>query len=95
MGAVERDIRDRAVESLAEMTNLDVRPMFSGFGFYLDGLLVAAAWDGAFRLRHRRERHWIYEPVDTETLEDPSLLVPMVQRQAAVLASVPEARRRR
>jgi TfoX/Sxy family transcriptional regulator of competence genes len=39
---VERAIRDRVAVTLAELEPLEIRPMFSGFGVYLDGLLVAA-----------------------------------------------------
>jgi len=42
MGAVECLVRDRAADALGEIERLDVLPMFSGFGVYLDGLLVAA-----------------------------------------------------
>jgi hypothetical protein len=94
VGAVERAIRDRVADTLAEVEHLDIRPVFSGFGFYVDGLLVAAAWDEAFRLRHRVHGRWIYEPVDDALLEDPHLLVPMVLRRVAALSELPEARPR-
>jgi hypothetical protein len=95
MGAVERCVRDRVADTLEEIEHLEVRPMFSGFGFYVDGLLVAAAWDGAFRLRHRTDGHWSYQPVDEALLDDPDLLVPLVRHQFAVLSELPEARPRR
>ena len=69
--------------------------MFSGFGFYVGGVLVAAAWQGAFRLRHRVDDRWIYEPVDDSLLDDPRLLVPMVLDRAAALSELPETRPRR
>jgi TfoX/Sxy family transcriptional regulator of competence genes len=95
MGFVERAIRDRAAESLMEIPDLDVRAMFSGFGFYIDGLLVAAAWDGAFRLRYRQHDHWRYKAVDDATVDDPRLLVPLVLARAEQLTRDPDARRRR
>lgn len=52
MGVVERDIADRARDSLAEIAHLDVGPLFRGFAFRVDGVLVAGAWDGAFQMRH-------------------------------------------
>jgi hypothetical protein len=87
-------MRDRAADSLAEIEHLDVRPMFSGFGFYVDGLLVAAAWEEAFRLRHRRDGHWVYEAVADEVVDDPEVLVPLVRQRIAMLSQLPEARRR-
>ena len=95
MGIVEREIRDRAIDSLAEMPRLDVRPMFSGFGFYDDGLLVAAAWDGAFQLRYREDGRWTYRPVDPAAIDDPAALVALVRERGAQLARDPAARRRR
>ncbi len=95
MGIVEREIRDRATDSLAEMTKLDVRPMFSGFGFYDDGLLVAAAWDGAFQLRYREGDRWKYRPVDPAAIDDPVALVELVRERSVQLAREPAARRRR
>jgi hypothetical protein len=44
VGTVERAIRDRVADTRAEIEHLDIRPMFNGFGFYVDGL-VAAAWE--------------------------------------------------
>ncbi|MGH3498764.1 MAG: hypothetical protein ACRDP1_14980 [Nocardioidaceae bacterium] len=85
MGAIERDLSGRAAESLVEIADLEVRPMFSGFGFYVGDLLTAAAWDGAFRLRHREDGRWIYRPVANSALDDPSLLVPLVRDRAAQL----------
>jgi TfoX/Sxy family transcriptional regulator of competence genes len=94
VGAAERAVRDRVAETLAEIERLEIRPMFSGFGVYVDGLLVAAAWRGAFCLRHREDAHWVYRPVDDELLDDPDLLVPLVRRRVAVLSELPEARPR-
>jgi hypothetical protein len=95
MGAVEVEIRDRAAETLAEIERLDVRRMFGGFGFYVDGLLVAAAWEGAFRLRYREDGHWVYRTVDGSAIDDPSLLVGLVRDRAAQLSDEPGARRPR
>jgi hypothetical protein len=95
VGTVERAIRDRVAVTLAEIEHLDIRPMFNGFGFYVDGLLVAAAWENAFRLRHREHGRWIYEPVEEALLADPHLLVPMVRRRVEALSALPEARPRR
>jgi hypothetical protein len=95
MGVVERRIMDRAVDSLGEIARLDVRQMFSGFGLYVDARLVAAAWDGAFRLRYRENGHWVYKQVDHSVVDEPSLLVPLVRDRAAALAAEPASRRRR
>lgn len=92
MGAAELRLRDRVADTLAEIEHLHVRPIFSGFGFYVDGLLVAAAWDGAFRLRHRTRGHWIYEPVDEALLDNAELLVPLIHRRIAALSELPAAR---
>lgn len=69
--------------------------MFSGFGFYVDGLLVAAAWQGAFRLRHREGSRWVYQPVDAALLDDPPALVALVEERTRELSREPAARRRR
>lgn len=95
MGVAERQIRDRAADSLAEMADLDVRPMFGGFGFYTGGLLVAAAWDGAFRLRYREGGRWNYRPVEPAALDDPRVLGALVRERSEQLAREPGARRRR
>lgn len=95
MGDLERQISDRAADSLAEIDRLEVRRLFSGFGFYVDGLLIAAAWEGAFRLRHREDGHWVYRPVEDSVVDDPSSLVDLVRRRASELAKEPLARRRR
>lgn len=95
MGAVEREIRDRAGDSLAEIADLEIRSLFSGFGFYVDGMLVAAAWDGAFRLRHREDGHWRYRAVVDESVDDPAALVPLVLARQRALAHEPLARPRR
>lgn len=86
VGVAERQIRDRAAESLVEIADLEVRPMFSGFGFYLGDLLVAAAWNGAFRLRYREARRWVYKSVDPAAVDDPQLLVMLVRQRAEQLS---------
>ncbi len=92
VGVSEAAIRDRAADSLAEIEHLDVRRMFSGFGFYIDGLLVAAAWDGAFRLRHHKNSAWVYEAVDDSVIDDPATLVSLVLERAQALSHDPAAR---
>lgn len=92
MGAAEREVRDRAADTLEEIEHLQIRPMFSGFGFYIDGILVAAAWEGRFQLRHHVESRWIYEPVPDLVIDDPAFLVPLVRERAADLAGDPMAR---
>ncbi len=89
VGDVEREIRDRVADSLAEISDLDVRRMFSGFGFYVAGILVAAAWDEAFRLRYREDGRWVYKPVDEALVDDPSRIVPLVRNRAASSAASP------
>lgn len=86
VGAAERLVRDRAADSLAEVARLELRQMFGGFGFYVDGLLVAAAWDGAFRLRYREDGHWVYKPVDDSVIDEPSILVSLVRDRAEKLS---------
>lgn len=95
VGDVERDLRDRAEDSLAELDRLEVHRLFSGFGFYLDGLLVAAAWNGAFRLRHREDGHWVYKAVEDSVVDDPAALAALVRGRAEELSKDPLARRRR
>ena len=95
MGPIERQIRDDAAESLVEIAELDIRPMFSGYGFYIDGLLVAAAWDEAFRLRFRENGRWIYKPVEPAIVTNPEILMKLVQDRTANLSREPDARRHR
>ena len=75
MGEAENEIRIDAEDALGEIEGLEVRRMFSGWGFYQRGLLFAAAWDGEFRWRTRQDRHWVYEAVDRELLDRPDDLV--------------------
>lgn len=94
VGVIEVAIRDRAAESLVEVQRLGIRQMFSGYGFYVDGLLVAAAWDGAFRLRHHEHGSWVYRAVDDSVIDDPSILVQLVRERARVLSQDTDARGR-
>jgi hypothetical protein len=75
MGEAENEIRIDAEDALGAIEGLEVRRMFSGWGFYQRGLLFAAAWDGEFRWRTRQDRHWVYEAVDRELLDRPDDLV--------------------
>ena len=75
MGEAENEIRIDAEDALGAIEGLEVRRMFSGWGFYQRGLLFAAAWDGEFRWRTRQDRHWVYEAVDRDMLDRPDDLV--------------------
>lgn len=75
MGQAEDEIRIDAEDALGAIGGLEVRRVFSGWGFYRHGLLFAAAWDGEFRFRTRQGRHWVYEIVDREMLDRPDELV--------------------
>jgi TfoX/Sxy family transcriptional regulator of competence genes len=68
-----------------------VRRVFSGWGFYQRGLLFAAAWEGEFRFRTRRDRHWVYEAVDRELLGRPDELVSAARAILARLKAEPSA----
>jgi TfoX/Sxy family transcriptional regulator of competence genes len=95
VGAVERELRDRAADALVEVEHLEVRALFSGFGFYVDGTLTAAAWDGRFRLRYHEGGRWRYHAVADDLLDDPAVLVPLIRDRAAELSKDSEARPRR
>jgi TfoX/Sxy family transcriptional regulator of competence genes len=92
MGRAEDEIRIDAEDALAALGGLEVRRMFSGWGFYQGGLLFAAAWEGELRFRTRRDGHWIYEAVDRELLDRPEELVVAARRVLAALAEEPAAR---
>jgi TfoX/Sxy family transcriptional regulator of competence genes len=94
VGAVEDELREQAEDGLAELPGLDVRRMFSGWGFYSGGLLFAAAWDGEFRLRTRGDGRWIYTAVDHDLLSDPDQLVRVARANIARLELEPDARPR-
>ena len=94
MGGIEDEIRVQAEGALKAMDGLDVRRMFSGWGFYSHGLLFAAAWKGEFRFRTREKGHWIYEGVDRALLDHPEELVRTARTVIATLAAEPAARHR-
>lgn len=95
MGPVEDEIRIDAEYALGAIEGLEVRRVFSGWGFYQRGLLFAAAWDGEFRFRTRQGGHWVYEAVDQELLGSPDELVSAARRVLARLAAEPAATRAR
>lgn len=95
VGAVEDEIRLKAEDALAELPGLDVRRMFTGWGFYRNGLLFAAAWEGEFRFRTRQDDHWIYEPVDRRLLRDAAALVLAALMTISTLEREPLAPSRR
>ena len=95
MGRVEDEIRIDAEDALGALDGLDVRRMFSGWGFYRRGLLFAAAWDGEFRFRTRQGGHWVYEAVDRRLLDHPDELVSAAQGIIARLEAEPAAARAR
>ena len=92
MGQIEDEIRIDAEDALAAIDGLEVRRVFSGWGFYRHGLLFAAAWDGELRFRTRQGRHWIYEIVDREMLERPDELVIAARKTLERLEREPAAR---
>jgi GrpB-like predicted nucleotidyltransferase (UPF0157 family) len=94
VGRIEDEIRVEAEDALESMDGLDVRRMFSGWGFYSYGLLFAAAWKGEFRFRTRQEGHWVYEGVDRGLLDRPDELVTAARTVIATLAAEPAARPR-
>jgi GrpB-like predicted nucleotidyltransferase (UPF0157 family) len=94
VGRIEDEIRVEAEDALDSMDGLDVRRMFSGWGFYSHGLLFAAAWKGEFRFRTRQEGHWVYEGVDRALLDRPDELVTAARTVIATLAAEPAARPR-
>jgi TfoX/Sxy family transcriptional regulator of competence genes len=95
VGQAEDEIRIDAQDALGGLDGLEVRRMFSGWGFYQRGLLFAAAWEGEFRFRTRRDGHWVYEAVDRALLDTPDDLVAAARRVLATLAKEPAARARK
>jgi TfoX/Sxy family transcriptional regulator of competence genes len=95
VGRAEDEIRIDAQDALGAIEGLEVRRMFSGWGFYRRGLLFAAAWDGEFRFRTRQDRHWRYEAVDRGLLDRPDELVSMARGILARLEAEPAAARTR
>jgi len=93
MGRAEDEIRVDAEDALGAIEGLEVRRVFSGWGFYQRGLLFAAAWEGEFRFRTRQGRHWVYETVDRELLDRPDELVSAARSILARLEAEPAAAR--
>ncbi|HEY1917464.1 MAG TPA: TfoX/Sxy family protein [Streptosporangiaceae bacterium] len=94
MGQAEDTIRLDAEQALGGIDALDVRRMFSGWGFYSHGLLFAAAWDGEFRFRTRQDGRWVYEAVDPGLLDQPEDLMRAARTVIATLAAEPAAQPR-
>jgi hypothetical protein len=95
VGQAEDEIRIDAEDALGALDGLDVRRMFSGWGFYHRGLLFAAAWDGEFRFRSRQDGHWKYQPVDPDLLNRPEDLVSAARAVLTKLAAEPSAAKAR
>jgi hypothetical protein len=95
VGQIEDEIRIDAEDALAAIDGLEVRRVFSGWGFYRHGLLFAAAWDGELRFRTRQGRHWVYEIVDREMLGRPDDLVIAARKILERLEREPAARKTR
>jgi len=91
VGQAEDEIRIDAEDALGAIEGLEVRRVFSGWGFYQRGLLFAAAWEGEFRFRTRQGRHWVYEAVDREVLSHPDELVSAARGILARLEAEPAA----
>jgi TfoX/Sxy family transcriptional regulator of competence genes len=91
VGQAEDQIRIDAEDALGAISGLEVRRVFSGWGFYQRGLLFAAAWEGEFRFRTRQGGHWVYEAVDRELLDQPDELVRAARGVLARLAAEPAA----
>jgi hypothetical protein len=93
VGQAEDEIRIDAEDALAAIDGLEVRRMFSGWGFYRHGLLFAAAWDGELRFRTRQSGRWSYEAVDRELLDRPDELVIAAHENLSRLEREPAARK--
>ena len=91
MGHAEDEIRIDAQDALGAIEGMEVRRVFSGWGFYHYGLLFAAAWDGEFRFRTRQNGRWIYETVDRTLLDQPEKLTAAARAVLARLAAEPGA----
>jgi TfoX/Sxy family transcriptional regulator of competence genes len=87
----EDEVRIDAEDALGAIEGLEVRRMFSGWGFYQRGLLFAAAWEGEFRFRTRQDHHWVYEAVDRELLNHPDELASAARVVLAKLRTEPAA----
>jgi PAS domain-containing protein len=95
VGRAEDEIRIDAEDALGAIEGLEVRRVFSGWGFYQRGLLFAAVWEGEFRFRTRQGHHWIYEAVDREMLGRPDELVSVARGILTRLEAEPAAARAR
>lgn len=95
VGQREDEIRTDARHALGGLDGLDVRRMFSGWGFYHRGLLFAAAWDGEFRFRSRQGGRWVYQVVSRDLLDRPEDLVAAAREVIKALEAEPAARPRR
>ena len=93
VGQTEDEIRIDAEDALGAIEGLEVRRVFSGWGFYQRGLLFAAAWEGEFRFRTRQGEHWVYEAVDRDLLGCPEELVRVARSILARLETEPAAAR--
>jgi hypothetical protein len=93
VGRAEDEIRIDAEDALGAIEGLEVRRVFSGWGFYRRGLLFAAAWEGEFRFRTRQDHHWIYEVVERELLGRPDELVSVARGILARLEAEPAVAR--
>jgi hypothetical protein len=93
VGQVEDEIRIDAEDALAAIDGLEVRRVFSGWGFYRHGLLFAAAWDGELRFRTRQGGRWVYEMVDRGMLDHPDELVIAARKVLDRLEREPAARK--
>jgi hypothetical protein len=91
VGRAEDEIRIDAEDALGAIEGLEVRRVFSGWGFYRRGLLFAAAWEGEFRFRTRQGHHWVYDVVDRELLGRPDELVSVARGILARLEAEPAA----
>ena len=60
--------------------------------WWWDDEFVAAAWDGAFRLRHHEHGSWVYTAVGDPAIDDPVVLVKLVRDRALALSTGPVAR---
>lgn len=93
VGQVEDELRIDAEDALGGLDGLEVRRMFSGWGFYRSGLLFAAAWDGEFRWRTRQGGRWVYQRVDRSLLDRPAELMARAQQVLSALEVDPAAQR--
>lgn len=91
MGQAEDEIRIDAEDALGGIDGLEVRRVFSGWGFYQLGLLFGGVWEGEFLFRTRQGGRWVYEPVGRELLDQPDILVAAARAAIAKLRTEPAA----